>query len=107
MSALFVFRCPHGKMLNFLHQCEMCAKDNLAERAEFIRTQQAEIERVTEQRDRLLAQLNESQRELINWDDSLRISAELLGDSKPTRLPIQKIINMNKALIAEIEAKNE
>lgn len=71
---------------------------------DFLRQQQTEIDRLTEQRDRLLNQLTESQRELIEWDDSLRISAELLGDSKPTRLPIHKIINMNKALIAEIEA---
>ena len=54
---------------------------------------------------RLVEALSASNKELHNWDDSLRISAELLGDSKPTRLPIQKLINSNKALLAEMEAK--
>ena len=46
MSVLYVFDCPHGKRLNFLHQCEMCAKEHLASRAETIRTQQSTIDRL-------------------------------------------------------------
>jgi hypothetical protein len=53
--------------------------------------------------DELVEALESSNKELHNWDDSLRISAELLGDSKPTRLPIQKLMNENKALLAKVK----
>ena len=63
----------------------------------------AVIAKLQSDKARLSEALSASNKELHNWDDSLRISAELLGDSKPTRLPIQKLINENKALLAEMK----
>lgn len=80
MSCLYTFKCPHGNTLNFLHQCEICAKDHLAKRAETIRTQQATIDRLTEQ----LKKLN----------DSLTSCIDLTPD----------LLRETSALIAEIEA---
>lgn len=89
MSCLYVFKCPHGKTLNFLHQCELCAKDHLAERAETIRQQQAEIDRLTEQRDRLLGALGD-------------LSFECFGGGVGTCQPSVKTYNDTFAVLDEI-----
>ena len=91
MSVLYVFDCPHGKRLNFLHQCEMCAKEHLASRAETIRTQQSTIDRLTEQRDRLLGHL--------------KMAALAADEFWHEHYP--ECINSITSIIAEIEAKND